>query len=283
VWTCRAFAGVADVEAAAEAGPYLFAFDANEVGAVTAASASNPRVDIIYVQVDDPSEADGSAVPLVSRKYLAGVASASPVAPTAPVSSFVVARINVPVAGGGAPSVSWVAPYAVGAGGIIPVRDVAERDLISWGAAQSPAYVHRADTGALERNAGAGWVSVAGPQTRFWETQRTAGADAPFTTANTNLVSSSQTVPAGVYRVTGRAALYSAAGAIGSLFVTAGGVTQKVRWDLVGGTVPVSPEFTMMHTHPGGVLALAAGYDRGSGTPVCIASGTMVRAEFIGA
>lgn len=120
-WTCGPFAGVADLEAAAEAGPYGFAFDAAATGSVTAANATNPRIDIIYVQVDDPSESDGSTVPAVTRKYLAGTAAAVPAAPTTPARSFVVAKINVPTSGGGSPTVTWAAPYAVGAGGILPV------------------------------------------------------------------------------------------------------------------------------------------------------------------
>lgn len=118
-WSCGSFAGVIDGEPAAEAGAYTFAFDAAASGTLTAANASNPRVDIVYVQVDDPSESDGTSVPAVRRGYLAGVAAATPVAPAAPARSFVVAQINVPVAGGGNPTVTWVAPYAVAAGGVL--------------------------------------------------------------------------------------------------------------------------------------------------------------------
>lgn len=130
-WTCGPFAGVADVEAAAEAGPYEFAFDAAATGAITAADASNPRTDIIYVKVSDPSEGDGSTVPSVVRGYLAGTAAAVPTVPAAPARSFVVAQINVPKAGGGNPTVTWVAPYAVAAGAPLYVPTKAALDAIT--------------------------------------------------------------------------------------------------------------------------------------------------------
>jgi hypothetical protein len=117
---CGPVAGVIDGEAAAEAGPYTFASDANVSGSVTAANSSNPRTDIVFVQVSDPAESDGSTVPAVTIGYLAGTAGASAPVPAAPARSFVLARINVPKSGGGAPSVTWVAPAAVAAGGIIP-------------------------------------------------------------------------------------------------------------------------------------------------------------------
>lgn len=125
-WTVQPFAGIADVESSAIAGPYQFAFDAVATGSVTAANASNPRVDIVYVQIDDPAESDGSSVPAVTRKYLAGTAAASPVAPALPVArAFVIANINVPISGGGSPTVTWTAPLAVAAGGILPVASSA--------------------------------------------------------------------------------------------------------------------------------------------------------------
>jgi len=140
-WSCGPFAGVIDAEAAAEAGPYEFAFDATATGTITAADGTNPRTDIIYVQVSDPSEGDGSTVPSVVRGYLAGTAAATPVAPAAPARSFVVAQINVPKAGGGNPTVTWVAPYAVAAGGVIPVNTLANLKTITTAHAGQKARV----------------------------------------------------------------------------------------------------------------------------------------------
>jgi hypothetical protein len=131
VWTVGPVAGIMDVETAAEAGPYAFACNANQTGAVTAADAVNPRVDIVYIRLDDPAESDGSATPLVVAGYLAGVPAATPAAPAAPARCMVLANINVPLSGGGAPTVTWNAPYAVAAGAPVPVWSQAERDALT--------------------------------------------------------------------------------------------------------------------------------------------------------
>ncbi|WP_350347266.1 hypothetical protein ABIQ69_11555 [Agromyces sp. G08B096] len=120
-WTCQPFAGVADVMTAAESGPYRFAFDAAASGSIVAAD-TQARKDIIYVEVKDPAEGVGST-PSVTRKYLPGAPSGTPSAPSIPPTErgFVIAEINVPATGGGAPTVTWVAPYCVAAGGVLPV------------------------------------------------------------------------------------------------------------------------------------------------------------------
>ncbi|WP_226654934.1 hypothetical protein [Leifsonia sp. LS1] len=112
---------MADVEAAAEASGYPFSFDAVKTGAMTPADGSLPRIDILYVQIDDPAEGDASTVPAVSLVYRAGVAGSS--TPPSPLvtRAFVIAQINVPKSGTGSPTVTWVAPYTAGAGGVIPV------------------------------------------------------------------------------------------------------------------------------------------------------------------
>jgi len=127
-WTCQPHAGVLDVQAAAEAGPYTYAVDASVSGALTAANASNPRTDIIYVQLSDAAEdgASPGAAPGVTVGYRAGTPAAVPSTPAAPARSMVLARINVPRSGGGNPTVTWVAPYAVAAGGTLPVASAAE-------------------------------------------------------------------------------------------------------------------------------------------------------------
>jgi len=158
-WTCQPFAGIADVMTAAEASAYAFAFDAVATGSVTAAHATLPRKDIIYVSFTDPAESVGAVVS-ATRKYLAGTAAASPVAPSVPGAErgFVVAEINVPASGGGSPSVTWVAPHAVAAGGITPVRTQAERDATDWAPGQP---IYRLDIDAIEfRNAAdSGWLT----------------------------------------------------------------------------------------------------------------------------
>lgn len=109
-WTCTPHAGILDVETSATAGAYLYAVGTNQTGTVTAADATNPRIDIVYIQVSDPAEGDGSTTPQAQVLYLAGTPAATPSAPATPGRSMVLAQINVPKSGGGSPSVTWVAP-----------------------------------------------------------------------------------------------------------------------------------------------------------------------------
>lgn len=163
-WTCGPFAGVADLESASEAGPYSFAFDANATGSVTAAHATLPRKDIIYVQISDPAEADGSSVPSAVRGYLAGTAAASPSAPSAPSRAFTIAEISVPASGGGSPTVLWVAPYTVGAGGIVPLASSSHQTALAPTDGQ---FGQRTDTGTVLYGSGGSWARMFTPKTTF--------------------------------------------------------------------------------------------------------------------
>jgi hypothetical protein len=61
--TIAAHGGVLDLETPADAGPYTYAVDPAETRTLTAASATDQRVDSIFVKVDDPAEGDGSSTP----------------------------------------------------------------------------------------------------------------------------------------------------------------------------------------------------------------------------
>ena len=147
-WTCQPFAGIIDGQAAVEAGAYTFAFDAVATGAITAASASIARVDIIYVQVDDPAESDGSTVPAVTRKYLAGTVASTP--PATPARSIVIAHINVPISGVGSPTVMWKAPYCAAAGGVVNFNTKAEMDMWTTASEGQQACVIQRGSAALD-------------------------------------------------------------------------------------------------------------------------------------
>lgn len=125
-WTVQPHGGVVDAEASGVAGPYEYAFDAVVTGNMTAADASNPRIDLLSVQMSDPAESDGSATPSAAVVYTAGVAGATPAVPAAPARSLVLAQISVPKAGGGSPSVTWVASFLTAAGGILTVAGSAQ-------------------------------------------------------------------------------------------------------------------------------------------------------------
>lgn len=125
-WTVNPHVGVIDAEAAAQAGPYAYSFDQVQTGNMTAASGSYARIDLISVQISDPAESDGSSTPGATIVYTAGTAAA-PALPPQPPRSMVIAQINVPISGGGSPSVTWVAPYFAAPSGAIPVRNDTER------------------------------------------------------------------------------------------------------------------------------------------------------------
>jgi hypothetical protein len=65
----------------------------------------------------------------------------------------VIAQINVPASGGGAPTATWVAPYAVAAGGITPVRTLPSP---VWGNPDAPELVFYA--GVIYRGNGTDWA-----------------------------------------------------------------------------------------------------------------------------
>jgi hypothetical protein len=167
-WTCGPLAGVADVETASEAGMVSFALDAVATGSISAASASIARQDLVYVQIDIPVE-DGSAAPVVTRKYIAGTVASTD--PPLPVSrAFAIARINVPIAGGGAPTVTWIAPSLQAAGvpeaaaalarNAVPrVTSAAERDSLS---ASTGCLTVLRENGVIDQFLTAGQAAVAG-------------------------------------------------------------------------------------------------------------------------
>lgn len=131
-FTINPHAGLLDLETALQASAYAYSIDAALSGSVTAANVSNPRIDIIYLQLNDPAESDGSSTPgLSGTNYLAGTAAGSPSPPATPARAMVLAQINVPTSGGGSPTVTWVAPTCVAAGGILPVRSAAEETALS--------------------------------------------------------------------------------------------------------------------------------------------------------
>src|SRR5665647_310257 len=157
LWTMGLHAGILDMETAVEAGPYAYAVNTAQTGAVTAADATRPRVDIVWVRLDDPAESDGSSVPAVVAGYTAGAPLALPVAPATPARCMVLATINVPLSGGGSPTVIWVAPYTVAAGAPTPVYSASDRDA-KFPTPYDGLQVYRLDLHLVETYNGTAWV-----------------------------------------------------------------------------------------------------------------------------
>jgi hypothetical protein len=130
-WTLTPCSAMIDPGATTHQGMYGWATDANETGSVTAADATNPRKDIVYIQVNDSSAGDGSGALAANVSYLAGTPGVTPVAPTLPPRCFLVGTITVPQAGGGSPTVILNPARFVSAGGILPVYSLTERDALT--------------------------------------------------------------------------------------------------------------------------------------------------------
>ncbi|MFI6329853.1 hypothetical protein ACIBBG_16320 [Micromonospora chersina] len=137
-------------------GPYWVALPVAETpGPLAAADATNPRKDIVILRVYDNDE-DSSGLRLARSEYLVGVAAASPSEPAVPAGAIRLGTIDVP-ASPGAPAVTDRRPFVVGSGGILPVRDQAERDALS---AYAGLHVWRLDLGRVEVNDGTGGVGA---------------------------------------------------------------------------------------------------------------------------
>lgn len=128
-WSCGPHIGVVDVEAAAEAGGYAYSVDAAVTGTTQAADASSVRTDLVYGQLSDPAESDGTTTPKFDVLYLKNPSTGLTV-PAAPARSIPLIKVNVPVAGGGNPTVEWIAPYTAAAGAPIPFLTLAQ--LQAW-------------------------------------------------------------------------------------------------------------------------------------------------------
>lgn len=129
-------------------GVYRVSNPSSWTGTLTAANATNPRIDLVYVRVWDNAE-DSSGLFKADVVYLVGTAAPSPVAPTPGALEIYIplATINVPQSGGGSPSVSsTVRAITVAPGGISP------------NAAQAGTYAGQYRDGAtLQRYNGSTW------------------------------------------------------------------------------------------------------------------------------
>lgn len=279
-WTLGPCAAMIDPGATAHQGMYGWASDANITGTVTASDATNPRKDIIYIQVNDSSAGDGSGAVNGNVYYLAGVADGTNVAPALPARSFLVATLSVPPGTGTTPTVVVNPARYVAAGAPLPVVTDAERDALTK---FTGLQVLRTDkNGRIETWNGTVWWWIG----QSWSFNRGISTDSTFATANTGLVSGTITAaPAGTYRIEAHIGLYGSSSAVGRTYVMGASTQYKRRQDLTGtpSTYYVSKAD---YVHAGGNLTITAGYDVTSGTAsvMSAASGeTTVTATLIGA
>jgi hypothetical protein len=125
-WSVGAGAFVVDPAFTVTQAPYYVANDATITGSVTAANATLTRIDALDLRVDDTA-VDSSGNRQAIIVYTAGTAASTPVAPTLAARSLRLATLNIPIAGGGSPTVVPTTQFAVAAGGILPVANGATR------------------------------------------------------------------------------------------------------------------------------------------------------------
>jgi hypothetical protein len=103
-------------------GVYRAALTSASTLTLTAAHATLPRIDLVYLRIWD-NTVDASGLNQADPVYLAGTASSTPSAPT-PAGTIIympLAQISVPASGGGSPTVNnTVRPITVAPGGILP-------------------------------------------------------------------------------------------------------------------------------------------------------------------
>jgi len=127
-WTVNPFAGVLDGESLAIAGPYTYAFDSAQTGAVNAAGAS-ARTDRLDVQINDSAESDGTPTTTPAFAQIIYTAGTGAGVPAAPPRTHPLFLINVPAAGGGAPTLTWNASFTAGPGGYVEFLTLAALNM----------------------------------------------------------------------------------------------------------------------------------------------------------
>jgi hypothetical protein len=142
-------------------GPYWVAVDTAATLTLTAANATNPRKDIVYLRVYDTDE-DSSGLRQAIPEYLAGTAAPSPAEPALPAGSIKLATIDVPQSGGGSAVVTMNFAYTVANGGILPVRTTTDRDALSVSEGQAVYVLAGSGGDALYVYDGAAWDYIRG-------------------------------------------------------------------------------------------------------------------------
>ncbi|MGZ0151871.1 glycine-rich domain-containing protein [Kribbella sp. WER1] len=130
-------------------GEYRFAVTATESGAIPAPDATNPRKDILVLQLQDKD--NGDAQSRVYARYLAGSPNATPTAPATPAKSLLLATFTVPTSG----STSMVDErvYTVASGGILPSKTRPAAPALG-------ATIYNTTSGIVEAWNGTTWVPL---------------------------------------------------------------------------------------------------------------------------
>lgn len=153
--------------------------------AVPAADATNPRKDIVALQVQDHDE-DSSGQRHAHTVYVTGTPAPSPVEPALPSSSYRLATVDVP-AGSTTPTLTYNAPWAVAAGGIVPVRNDGEL-LGSAGGLYDGAARWKQDTNELQIHNGSSTWETVGQRLLIPSVSATRDTPQSFSTTEQNVL-----------------------------------------------------------------------------------------------
>lgn len=158
--TVNVSAGAASVFRSGQ-GVYRAQLAATSPGTLAAANATFSRIDLVYLRVWDTA-VDATGLRKADTVYLAGTASASPVAPTPGASEIYIplATITVPSTGGGGTGAatvsSTVRQITVAPGGVLPVSSAAD---IAISGAYTGQVRYNTVRATLETWNGSAWVA----------------------------------------------------------------------------------------------------------------------------
>ncbi len=135
-------------------GPYIAHFT-EHAHTLDPGDGSSPRIDIVVARVYDDDH-DGSGQREAVTEYITGTPGVSPEPPATPAGALRIATIAVPADGTGSPSLTYVAPSTVAAGGVLPVRSAAE---LPTSGRHAGMVAYRADVDQLDVWDGSDWSS----------------------------------------------------------------------------------------------------------------------------
>ena len=141
-------------------GVYICVNDATEVVTMAAAHASLPRIDLVIARVQDSFYSGGTDT--WTLEAVTGTANASPVAPTPPANSIIVATITRSAADDtiATGDIADSRPLMVAAGGVHPVHSSGKTALLTR--VGNGAVSVETDTGRMAAVVAGAWVGVTG-------------------------------------------------------------------------------------------------------------------------
>lgn len=156
--TIRAAAGGYSI--GTNAGPYLCGLDEQvDVGELDPADATNPRVDLVVLRVDDPDNG-GQDDRTASLEIVKGTPAANPAQPSVEGTEVYesLARVDIPRQGQGQPAITDLRHFTAAAGGVVPVNRESElKDLSS----DVGGHAFVIDTNKIYVRQSGGWKALA--------------------------------------------------------------------------------------------------------------------------